>query len=146
MRFGISTLRRIVCALIVGLMLFVGSVLPTEAQRRHGRGRPGVDRHDRGRHRGWTRGRHRGWSHSRHRGVRRDFDDLDDRRLRRRALRRDRRLQRRTYRTRTRGDRVFLIGPPVRELNRHQQLERRQLREHQRAERRQFRESRRNRF
>jgi hypothetical protein len=141
MRVEISTLRRTVCALLVGLLLWAGMGDVAFAHKgRQGRG-------DRGRHTGWTRGRHVGWA--RHHN--------DDRRLRRRAfqrrfrderraLRRQRLAERRALlRNRARGDRVAFIGPPVRVFNRRQRLERRQFRLRQRRERREFRELRHNR-
>lgn len=90
MRFGFDTLKRTICALLVGLVLVAGAAVPAEAQRRGRDGRWWDGRHDNGRHLGWTRGRHRGWSN-------RDRDD-DDRRRRRRAIRRARREDRREWR------------------------------------------------
>ena len=143
MGFGISTLKRTISALVVGLLLFVGMIVPTEAQKRHGKR---FDRDDRGRHLGWTRGRHLG---------RRNRDANRDRRLRRRelsrhwrderrALRLHQRDERRTLRNSAVGDRV-LFGSQRRDLSRHQRTERRELKSHQKSERRQFKEFRRNR-
>ena len=89
MRIGIGTLRRTISALMIGAVLFIGMAAPAEAQKR---GRRNWDRHDNGRHLGWTRGRHLGW-----RNRNRDWDD-DDRRRRRRAFRRNRRDDRRDWR------------------------------------------------
>ena len=100
MRFGISTLKRTISALMIGAFLLVGMAAPAEAQRR-GKNKNKWDRHDisrrhdNGRHTGWTRGRHRGWGNRD-----RDRDD-DDRRRRRRAFRRDRRDDRRWDNRRT---------------------------------------------
>ena len=66
MRFGISTLKRTISALMIGAFLLVGMAAPAEAQRR-GKNKNKWDRHDisrrhdNGRHTGWTRGRHLGW-------------------------------------------------------------------------------------
>ena len=93
MRFGISTLKRTISALMIGAVLLVGMAVPAEAQRR-GKNKNKWDRHDisrrhdNGRHLGWTRGRHLGW-----RNRNRDWDD--DRRRRRRAFWRNRRDDRR---------------------------------------------------
>ncbi|HEX7178061.1 MAG TPA: hypothetical protein VF240_22580 [Pyrinomonadaceae bacterium] len=96
MRFGISTLKRTISALMIGAFLLIGMAAPAEAQRR-GKNKNKWDRHDtrgrhdNGRHTGWTRGRHLGWGN-------RDWDDDDRRRRRRRAFRRDRRDDRRDWR------------------------------------------------
>lgn len=131
MKFGISTLKRTISALLVGLVLLAGMVVPAEAQRRHGRW---AGRHDNGRHLGWTRGRHLGWRNRRsdnedrfrRRSIRRHRKDE------RRALRRHQREERRGFRNRAHGDRVAFIGPPVRVSNRRQRFERRQFRESRR--------------
>jgi hypothetical protein len=127
MRFGISTLKRTISALVVCLVLLAGMIVPAEAQRRHGRW---AGRHDNGRHLGWTRGRHLGWRNRRfndddrfrRRSIRRHWRDE------RRALRRHQREERRGFRNRARGDRVRYIGPPVRVSNRRQFRESRRWR------------------
>lgn len=118
MRFDFGTLKRTISALVLGALLVVGFAVPAEAQR--GRGR-GWERHDNGRHLGWTRGRHRGWRNR----DRRDF-------------RRERRLERRRDR---RDDRRF-TGLRTRAFNRDRRFQSRQFRAQQRFARRSFRRDR----
>ncbi|HEX5708348.1 MAG TPA: hypothetical protein VFX96_13680 [Pyrinomonadaceae bacterium] len=114
MRVEISTLRRMVCALVVALMLFAGLGEAAFAQRHRHRD------NNNGRHLGWERGRHRGWErNNNHRRFRRRAFRRE-RRDDRRAFRRDRRDDRRYFarRNRARGDRVGYLGPPARAYNR----------------------------
>lgn len=116
MRVEINTLRRTVCALVAGLLLFAGVGEAASAQRHRHKD------NNNGRHLGWERGRHRGWARQ---------DDNDRRRWRRRAHRRERREDRRAlrrerrddrrsllWRNRARGNRVGHHGPAGRSYNR----------------------------
>lgn len=122
MRFGISTLKRTICALLVGAFLLIGLAVPAEAQRRGSDGRWWDGRNDNGRHRGWTRGRHRGWDNNnqwRRRALRRQRREWRDDRREWRDDRRDWRRSRRQWRrTNWSRNRVNFIGPPVRVWNR----------------------------
>jgi hypothetical protein len=121
MRFQISTLKRMISALIIGAVLLIGASAEAFAkQGRHGRN----NRVDRGRHLGWTIGRHRGWD-------RRDRNR--DRRDARRVLRRHQREERRDLRD---GD---FDRSDRRELRRHQRQERRTFRAQNRQGRRLYR-------
>jgi Spy/CpxP family protein refolding chaperone len=130
MKFEISTVRRAISALVLGVVLLAGMAAPAEAQ-----GPPGRrgSHSNNGRHLGWTRGQHRGWD---------NYDTNRTRRVERRAYRRSvrddwrtlrqhQRAERRTFRAT--GDRVGM-----RDLSRHQRLERREFRTQQRVNRHQF--------
>lgn len=131
MRFGISTLRRMISALVIGAVLLLG--MSAETLAKQGRGR---NRGDRGRHLGWEIGRHRGWDRR---------DNNWERRDRRRTLRRHWREERRDLRRHQRDERGDFVGDrdERRNLRRHWRQERRELRQHQRTERRSFRNHRR---